>query len=346
MRLATLKDPAAGHDGRLVVVSSDGRYAAPVDGMPTLLQALQRWDDSLPRLRDVQGLLDTGRAPGRLDFDPAACAAPLPRSPQWLDASAFLNHGRLMEQAFNTPPIPMFDTVPVMYQGASDDFLGPHDDVPLPTEADGIDFEGEFAVVTGPVPMGVSPEDALRCIRLVVQLNDWSLRALGPHEMKTGFGFLQAKPSTSFAPVAVTPDELGDAWREGRVQMRLHVAWNGERFGEPHGGEMNFHFGQLVAHAARTRRLTAGCIVGSGTVSNVSRSAGSACIAERRVIEKIDEGVIRTGFMRFGDTVRMQAVFDDGRSGPFGVIDQRVMVTANAAAWSLRRPQAESRTTT
>jgi fumarylacetoacetate (FAA) hydrolase len=164
----------------------------------------------------------------------------------------------------------------------------------------------------------------------VVQINDWSLRALGPHEMKTGFGFLQAKPSTAFAPLAVTPDELGEAWRDGRVQMRLGVHWNGQRFGEPHGGEMNFHFGQLIAHAARTRRLTAGCIVGSGTVSNASRAAGSACIAERRVIEKIDSGEIRTGFMRFGDRVRMQAMFDDGRPGPFGVIDQCVVAAVGA----------------
>jgi fumarylacetoacetate (FAA) hydrolase len=212
-----------------------------------------------------------------------------------------------------------------MYQGASDDFLGPIDDVPLPTEADGIDFEGEFGVVTGPVPMGVSPEAALARVRLLVQINDWSLRALGPHEMKTGFGFLQAKPSTAFAPVAVTPDELGSAWRDGRVQMPLQVQWNGERFGEPHGGEMNFHFGQLIAHAARSRRLTAGTIIGSGTVSNVSRAAGSACIAERRVIEKIDLGEIRTGFMKFGDRVRMQACFEDGQAGPFGVIEQRVV---------------------
>ena len=327
MRLATLKDGSA--DGRLVVVSADGRRAVAPGG--SLLGALQDWAGTEPRLRALQAQLDAGHAVGSLVFDPTACTAPLPRAPQWLDGSAFLNHGRLMEQAFGTPPIPHFDTVPVMYQGASYDFLGPHDEVPLHSEADGIDFEGEFGVVTGQVPMGVSAEDALACIRLVVQLNDWSLRALGPHEMKTGFGFLQAKPSTSFAPVAVTPDELGDAWRDGRVQMPLHVQWNGERFGEPHGGEMNFHFGQLVAHAASTRRLTAGCIVGSGTVSNVSRAAGSACIAERRVIEKIDHGEIRTGFMKFGDRVRLQAMFDDGRPGPFGTIDQQV-VPGGAAA--------------
>lgn len=324
MKLATLKDGTL--DGRLVIVSADRRRAVAAAGTATsLLDALQRWDAVEAALRALSDSLDAGRCSDAFDFDPRRCAAPLPRAPQWLDGSAFLNHGRLMEQAFNTPPIPDFDTVPVMYQGASDDLLGPHDDVPLPTEADGIDFEGEFGVVCGPVPMAATPAEALAAVRLVVQINDWSLRTLGPREMKTGFGFLQAKPSTAFAPVAVTPDELGDAWRDGRVQMKLQVQWNGERFGEPHGGEMNFGFGDLVAHAARTRRLTAGCIVGSGTVSNRSRAAGSACIAERRVIEKIDQGEIRTGFMRFGDRVRMQATFDDGRDGPFGVIDQRVV---------------------
>jgi fumarylacetoacetate (FAA) hydrolase len=324
MRLATLRDGSL--DGRLIVVSRDLlRAVAATSIAPTLIDALQRWDDVKLPLADLYDTLDAGDVPGAFTFDPARCAAPLPRSPQWLDGSAFLNHGRLMERAFNTPPIPDFDTVPVMYQGASDDFLGPCDDVPLPSEVDGIDFEGEFGVVCGEVPMGASPEDALSRVRLVVQVNDWSLRALGPREMKTGFGFLQAKPSTAFAPVAVTPHELGDGWRDGRVQMRLHVQWNGERFGEPQGGEMNFDFGRLVAHAARTRRLTAGTIVGSGTVSNVARDAGSACIAERRVIEKIDLGEIRIGFMRFGERVRMQARFDDGRDGPFGAIDQRVV---------------------
>lgn len=324
MRFATLHNGSL--DGRLVLVSSCGRYAvdaAPV--APSLLAALQQWDTVEPALRERAAALEAGAVPGRFDFDPRACRAPLPRSPQWLDGSAFLNHGRLMEQAFNTPPIPHFDTIPVMYQGASDDFLGPCDDVPLPSEADGIDFEGEFGVVCGPVPMGVSPEAALGCVRLIVQINDWSLRALGPHEMKTGFGFLQAKPSTSFAPLAVTPDELGDAWRDGRVQLNLHVDLQGAWFGHPHGGEMNFSFGQLIAHAARTRRLTAGTIIGSGTVSNRSREFGSACLAERRVIEILDHGTPRTPFMRFGDTVRMQARWPDGRDGPFGVVQQKVV---------------------
>ena len=324
MKLATLKND--GLDGRLVVVSHDQTLAVFAEGIaPTLLDAVQRWDAAQPALRELSEKLNRGAATQAFAFDASQCAAPLPRSPQWLDGSAFLNHGQLMERAFNIEPIPGFETTPVMYQGASDDFLGPHDDVPLPDEALGIDFEGEFGVVCGPVPMGVTPDAALGCIRLIVQINDWSLRALGPHEMKTGFGFLQAKPSTAFAPVAVTPDELGLAWRDGRVHMPLHVQWNGERFGEPHGREMNFNFGQLIAHAARTRRLSAGSIVGSGTVSNVFRAAGSACIAERRVIEKIDQGEIRTGFMKFNDRVRMQAQFDDGRVGPFGVIEQRVV---------------------
>ncbi len=326
MKFASLRD------GSLLLVSRDQTRAVRVAPIAErLLDALQRWESVRVPLTDQYEALNAGTVADAVPFDPTVCGAPLPQSPQWLDGSAFLNHSHLMDQAFNKPPPPLVETVPMMYQGASDDFLGPLDDVPLPSEADGIDFEGEFGVVTGPVPMGVTPEAALGCIRLIVQINDWSLRALGPHEMKTGFGFLQAKPSTAFAPLAVTPDELGSAWRDGRVQMRLSVQWNGERFGEPHGGEMNFHFGQLIAHAARTRRLTAGSIVGSGTVSNASRAAGSACIAERRVIEKIDSGEIRTGFMKFGDRVRMQALFEDGQPGPFGVIDQRVVAAAGAA---------------
>jgi len=331
MKFATLKDSSL--DGKLILVSRDLKRAVAVPSIASsLLDALQRWDAVIGPLTRVAEALDADRAEGAFGFDSRACAAPLPRSPQWLDGSAFLNHGRLMEKAFNTQPIPDFDTVPVMYQGASDDFLGPHDDVPLPSEADGIDFEGEFGVVCGPVPMGVSASAALGCVRLLVQINDWSLRALGPHEMKTGFGFLQAKPSTAFAPVAVTPDELGQSWHDGRVQMRLHVQWNDERVGEPAGGEMNFHFGQLIAHAARSRQLKAGTMIGSGTVSNVARTAGSACIAERRVIEKIDLGEVRTPFMKFGDRVRMQAKFADGRDGPFGVIEQQVVAAGGAAA--------------
>lgn len=324
MKLATLNSDS--EDGRLIVVSRDLRHAADASAVATnLREAVRDWDSCSPRLQAIYEQLNSADLASAFAFDPIQCVAPLPRSPQWCDASAFLNHGRLMERAFNTAPIPDSDTVPLMYQGASDDFLGPHQDVPLPSEADGVDFEGEFGVIVGPVSMGATATEAQQAIRLLVQINDWSLRALGPREMRTGFGFLQAKPSCSFAPIAVTPDELADAWRDGRVQLRLHVAWNGERFGEPHGGEMNFSFGQLIAHAARTRRLSAGTIVGSGTVSNADRNAGSACIAERRVIEMIDHGQARTGFMKFGDRVQMVARFEDGTAGPFGEIDQRVV---------------------
>lgn len=323
MKLASLHtgDP----DGRLLVVARD--LSVAVDAgfiVPSMLEAIERWNDVAPKLQALSDHINAGQHPSVFPFDPAACAAPLPRCYQWCDASAFLNHGRLMERAFNTPPIPDFETIPVMYQGASDDFLGPCADVPLPDEAHGIDFEGEFGVIVGRVPMGVVAADALSHVRLLVQVNDWSLRALGPREMKSGFGFLQAKPSSSFAPVAITPDELGERWRDGRVHLDLRVTLNGLEFGRPNGREMNFGFGELIAHAARTRKLSAGTIVGSGTVSNASRDAGSACISERRVIEILDGGAARTPFMHFGDRVRMAATDVDGRQ-PFGAIDQRVV---------------------
>lgn len=329
MRFATLPDGSL--DGRPVLV--DRTHARCVDIRPLadhLLQVLQRWDALRPALQALQDRLDDGTACGAFDFDGRSALAPLPRAPQWLDASAFLNHGRLMEQAFGTEPIPLFDQVPVMYQGASDDFLGPGADVALPDEAHGIDFEGEFGVITGEVPMGTPAAAALGHVRLLVQINDWSLRALGPHEMATGFGFLQAKPSTAFAPLAITPDELGDAWHGGRMHLNLDVRWNDRPFGQPHGREMHFDFGTLIAHAARTRRLSAGSLIGSGTVSNVAREAGSACIAERRVIEKIDSGAMRTGFMRFGDRVRMEARRAGEAPGPFGVIEQAVVPSGPA----------------
>lgn len=323
MKFATL--PNATLDGRLIVVSTDLTRAVDATAIaPSLLHALQHWAEVEVPLQALYQDLNAGRAAAAFAFEPARCTAPLPRSPQWLDSSAFLNHGRLMERAFNMPPIPDFDSVPVMYQGASDDFLGPCEDVPLPSEADGIDYEGEFGVIVDAVPMAATPAQALARVRLLVQINDWSLRVLGAREMKTGFGWIQAKPSTSFAPVAVTPDELGDAWRDGRVHLALHVERNGERFGDPHGGEMNFGFDALIAHAARTRRIKAGTVIGSGTISNVDRAAGSACIAERRVIEILDQGEASTPFMHFGERVRMQALDPDG-SAPFGTIDQRVV---------------------
>jgi fumarylacetoacetate (FAA) hydrolase len=273
-----------------------------------------------PALRRIASELDAGAG---APLDGVRLAAPLPRAWQWLDGSAFPTHGALMQQAFKLPPIE--STLPLMYQGMSHQFLGPTDDVPFPTEADGIDFEGEFGVITDAVPMGIGAEAAAAHIKLVVQINDWSLRAIAPVEMKTGFGWIQAKPACSVAPFAVTPDELGAAWRRCRVCLDLLIDWNGERFGAANGGEMAFGFDELIAHAARTRSLPAGTLIGSGTVSNDRyRVVGSSCISERRGIEIIDFGEPNTGFMRFGDRVRMDVQGPDGQS-VFGAIHQRVV---------------------
>ena len=322
MRFATLDDGSL--DGRMVVVSRDGLRAtdaAPIAS--SLIAALQSWRAVEPGLTRLCDRLEAG-AVASFAFDPARCLAPLPRAPQWLDGSAFLNHGQLIERAFGAPPIPDFETVPVMYQGASDDFLGPCADSPFVNEDDGVDCEGEFGIVVDDTPMATTAAEAAAHVRLIVQINDWSLRKIGAYEMPRGFGFLQAKPSTAFAPLAVTPDELGEGWREGRVHLRLNVLRNGERLGSVSGAEMAFTFPQLIAHVARTRRLKAGAIIGSGTVSNADRAAGSSCVAEARVIEKIDLGESRTPFLKFGDRIEMEAEHEDGRRGPFGRIDQRV----------------------
>ncbi|MBV7428594.1 MULTISPECIES: fumarylacetoacetate hydrolase family protein [unclassified Acidovorax] len=325
MKLATLRNGQ--RDGRLVVVSDDARRcidACPV--APTLLDALERWSGVEPALHDLARTVNAPAALGTMPFDARQCLAPLPRTWQWLDGSAFLNHGHLMERAFKVPPVADFETIPLMYQGAADDFLGPHDDVALPSEADQIDFEGEFGVVLSETPMGVTAEEALQHVRLIVLINDWSLRAFGPREAKSGFGFLQAKPSTAFAPIAVTPDALGPAWQGGRVHLRLQTQRNGEWFGHPHGGEMHFHFGQLIAHAARTRKLSAGTIIGSGTVSNTDVNVGSSCIAERRMVEVLAEGTPHTSFLRFRERVRITALHPEGAEGPFGALDQVVVM--------------------
>lgn len=322
MKLATLKNGSK--DGRLAVVSRDLSRAVDAAAIaPSLLLALENWASTEAALQDLYQRLNAGTADGAFAFDPAQAAAPLPRAPQWCDGSAFLNHARLMEKAFNMPPLPDADTIPLMYQGSSDDLLGPHDDLPLPDEAHGIDFEGEFGVIVDEVPMACPASLARSRIRLLVQINDVSLRAFGPREMRTGFGFLQAKPSSSFAPVAVTPDEIGTAWRDARVHMDLRIDYNGQWFGNPNGGEMNFGFDQLIAHAAATRRLSAGTLIGSGTVSNAGADKGSACIAERRAIETIASGTATTPFMHFGDRVRMEARHEG--QPVFGVIEQRIV---------------------
>ncbi|EJM22910.1 2-keto-4-pentenoate hydratase/2-oxohepta-3-ene-1,7-dioic acid hydratase [Pseudomonas sp. GM21] len=323
MKLASLKSTS--RDGRLVVVSRDLQRALDVSDIATTLQsAVENWSRVEPLLQERYGQLNDGQAAGAFAFDPAQAAAPLPRAYQWCDGSAFLSHGELMQKAFHLDPIEGVEQTPLMYQGAGDDFLCGRDDIVLPSEAHGIDFEGEFAVLVDDVPIGCSATLAVSHVKLVLQLNDVSLRALAPREMKTGFGFLHAKPSSSFAAVAVTPDELGEAWREGRVHLPLKVEWNGEWFGHPNGGAMHFSFFELIAHAALTRRLGAGTLIGSGTVSNHDRSVGSACISERRAIEMITHGEPQTGFMRFGDRVRMEVVGADGQS-IFSAIDQRVV---------------------
>ena len=322
MKLASIKNNS--RDGQLIIVSKDlSRAVVAGPNSPTMQFAIDNWSDLVDELRQSYERLNNNELSDAFDFDVTQAMAPLPRSWQWLDGSCFLSHGELMQKAFHMDPIEGSDTIPLMYQGASDDFLGPCDDIRLPSEEHGIDFEGEFAVLVDEVPMGCSAEQAMGHIKLVLQLNDISLRALAPREMKTGFGFVQAKPTTSFAPVAVTPDELGPAWHSGRIHLPLEIEWNGNWFGHPEGGEMHFGFDELVAHAALSRNLSAGTIIGSGTVSNADRNVGSACISERRAIEMIEHGGPKTEFMKFGDSVRMQTHLPDG-SELFGAIDQKV----------------------
>jgi fumarylacetoacetate (FAA) hydrolase len=319
VRLATRANGT--HDGELVVVSADGARCVPAGARwPNLRAAIEAWVEAEPSLRALDP------AAGE-PLDPATLRAPLPRSWQWLDGSAFQAHADLMQVAFGTERIE--HAKPLMYQGMSDRFLGPFEDVPLPDEAHGIDFEGEFAVIVDAVPMGTPASAALGHIRLVVQVNDWSLRTLALPEMKTGFGWIQAKPACSMAQFAVTPDDLGAAWRDGRVALDLVVEWNGKPFGRANGREMAHGFHELVAHAAATRDLVAGTIIGSGTVANVDHAnVGSSCISERRAIEIIAEGKPSTDFMRFDDRVRMEALTADGRA-IFGAIDQQVVRAPN-----------------
>ena len=312
MRLATLDDGTP--DGRLVLVSRDGSSCARTTAR-TLQEALENWDAIAPRLNAIADFPDA--------LDMAAVRAPLPRAWQWLDGSVYSSHARLMEKVLGIDPV--VGDGPLMYQGVSSKFFGPFEDVVMADEELGIDFEGEFGVITDDVPMGTSAAAAAAHIKLVVQINDWSLRALAGPEMKTGFGWLQAKPPCSMAPFAVTPDELGSAWSGARPCLDLRVEWNGTLFGDANGGPMDYGFDQLIAHAARTRDLVAGTVIGSGTVSNANfREVGSSCIAERRGIEVVDEGAPRTEFMKFGDRVRMEAHLPDGQA-PFGAIDQRVV---------------------
>jgi fumarylacetoacetate (FAA) hydrolase len=333
MKLATLRDGS--RDGRLVVVSRDLARAVAVPEIARTLQAaLDDWNRSAPALAAIAGELDAGRLPDAIRFDAARAMAPLPRAYQWADGSAYVNHVELVRRARGATMPPEFWTDPLMYQGASDHMLGPCEDIPLRDEAWGADFEAEVAVVTGDVPMGTAAAAALRHVRLLMLVNDVSLRNLIPAELAKGFGFFQSKPASAFSPVAVTPDELADAWREGKVRLPLVTHLNGALFGRPDAGvDMTFGFGELIAHAARTRNLVAGSIVGSGTVSNkedggpgrpaAQGGVGYSCIAEQRTVETIVGGAPVTPFLRHGDRVRIEMRDAAGRS-VFGAIDQRV----------------------
>lgn len=332
MKLATYKDGS--RDGQLVVVSRDLGSAHYATGIATRLQqVLDDWGFLSPQLQDLYDSLNRGNARHAFPFDPAQCMAPLPRAYQWADGSAYINHVELVRKARNAEVPESFYTDPLMYQGGSDDFIGPRDPVVVPSESFGIDFEAEIAVVTADVRMGATPEQALDGIRLVMLANDVSLRNLIPAELAKGFGFFQSKPATAFSPVAVTPDELGNAWVGGRLHLTLYSIWNGRKVGMCDAGEeMTFHFGQLIAHIAKTRNVRAGSIIGSGTVSNkgVEKKGGGmdwpkgySCIAEKRCIETIQDGQPSTEFMKFGDTIKIEMKGKDGHS-IFGAIDQEI----------------------
>jgi len=333
MKLATLK--SGGRDGTLVVVSRDLVTCQAVTKIArTLQQALDDWDHVAPRLRQVYDQLNEGRSATAESFLEEECASPLPRAYQWADGSAYINHVELVRKARKADVPPSFYTDPLMYQGGSDSFVGPCDPIAVLSEEWGVDLEAEVAVVTGDVPMGASVEQAAQAIRLVMLVNDVSLRNLIPKELEKGFGFFQSKPASAFSPVAVTPDELGDAWRDSKLHLPLLVTLNDQPFGRPDAGQdMTFSFAQLIAHAAKTRELGAGTIIGSGTVSNKQGSlhgssianggVGYCCLAELRMYETIAQGAPATPFLRFGDTVRIEMLDADGAS-VFGAIDQEV----------------------
>ena len=314
---------ASSRNGELLVVSRDLRRAVNATGIAsTLLEAVEHWQSVELPLSSLSDALNRGPVRSEFELDVHTLCAPLPRTWQWLDASAFHNHGDLMARAVGHAPIEGARLRPLMYQGGSDDFRGPCEQMCFPSEADGIDFEAEVAVVVDRVPMGTCASDALAHVKLLMLVNDASLRSLAITEMKTGFGWIHAKPATSFGPVAVTPDELGPAWHEGRLHLPVHVAWNGRPFGRPNAGAMDFGFHELIAHAAYSRNLSAGTIIGSGTVSNADyQVVGSACIAERRAIEMAEQGRAVTQYLRFGDTVRIEVLDASGHS-VFGAIDQ------------------------
>jgi len=335
MKLATLKDGT--RDGQLAVVSRDLKTAVLADGIaPTLQRALDDWSFIGPQLQELYQELNHGRARRSFDFDPVNCMAPLPRAFQWADGSAYVNHVELVRKARGAELPESFWEDPLMYQGGSDDFLGPRENISLAHEAWGLDFESEVAVITDDVPMGATADEAYQQIRLVMLVNDVSLRNLIPEELAKGFGFLQSKPATSFSPVAVSPDELDDAWKGGKLHLPLRSTWNGKLVGQPNAGvDMIFNFPQLIAHLAKTRNVRAGSIIGSGTVSNKDSKRGYSCIAEQRCLEMIAGGEPVTPYMAWGDTIRIEMLDGQGKS-IFGAIEQAV----RQPGWTPPAPEA------
>jgi fumarylacetoacetate (FAA) hydrolase len=324
MKLATLRNGS--RDGQLVVVSRDLSKAVAVPQIAATMQAaLDDWARASPKLVEVADALEKGSVAGSVAFDPERAMAPLPRAYHWVDGSAYVNHVELVRKARGAQMPESFWTDPLVYQGGADDFIGARQDVPLPSEEFGIDLEGEVAVITDDVPMGTKRDQAAQHIRLLTLVNDWSLRNLIPGELAKGFGFYQSKPATAFSPVAVTPDELGPAWAEAKIHLPLVVHVNGQPFGKPNAGvDMTFDFARLLEHITLTRNARAGTILGSGTISNYDRSLGSACIAERRTLEQLEQGKPATSFLKFGDRVRIEMFDAQGRS-IFGAIDQKVV---------------------
>ena len=321
MKLGTLK--SSSKDGQLVVVSKDNTKVTLANHIaPNLREAVENWSENKTKLENLYKELNAGKAPSQTlkkeDF-----LSPLPRTFQWIDGSTFIQHIKLVRKSRNAPLPETLTTIPLVYQGAGDSFLGPREDIPQRNITHGTDFEGEVAVVVDDVPMGVRAEEALNHIILFVLVNDISLRALALEELKRGFGFLQSKPSSSFAPFAVTKEELGDSWKEGRIHLPLLVNFNGQFFGKAQAGEMHFHFGQLIAHCAETRKLTAGTIIGSGTVSNEDPAKGSSCLVEKRTLEKIQTGSAKQAFMKEGDHIEIKMLNNEGHN-IFGTISQTV----------------------
>lgn len=325
MKLASLKDPKS-RDGHPLLVRRDNAVAISIkDITPSVREAVENWIEILPALKQKQLDLEAGK--GTFQVEWTQLHSPLPRTFQWADGSAFIHHIKLVRKARGAPLPETLLTVPLMYQGGSDAYLAPSEDIPMIDASHGVDFESEVAVVTGDVPMGITPEAALKHILLVMIVNDVTLRGLIPDELAQGFGFFQSKPSSAFGPFALTPDELAPHWKQGRLHLPLNTEYNGTFFGCPQAGEMHFHFGQLIAHAARTRDLKAGTIIGSGTISNDRPEVGSSCLVEKRMIEKIETGDFKTPFMREGDTVKIEMLTPTGEN-LFGTIFQKVRKVA------------------